>query len=83
EGDTLGDLEKRVREALAKIIYINKDKIAAVVTHAGPIKIIIGTILKTKDIWTIKPDLASITTVEFKDNKGEVLFFNDMGHLNG
>ncbi|MBU1852990.1 MAG: histidine phosphatase family protein [Candidatus Omnitrophica bacterium] len=83
EGDTLGDLEKRVRDALAKIISINKDKIAAVVTHAGPIKIIVGNILKTKDIWTIKPDLGSITTVEFKDNKGEIRLFNDTGHLNG
>ncbi|MFC1624117.1 histidine phosphatase family protein [Candidatus Omnitrophota bacterium] len=83
EGDNLGDFKKRVENALARIISVNEDKVAAVVTHAGPIKIIIRNILKSKDIWAIKPDLASLSIVDFTDDKGKVKLFNDTRSLNG
>ena len=83
EGDNLGDFKNRVENALARIISVNEDKIAAVVTHAGPIKIIIHNILKSKDIWAIKPDLGSLSIVDFIDGKGKVQSFNDTRCLNG
>lgn len=83
KGEIFSDFKRRVESALDKIISVSKGKLAAVVTHAGPIRIIAGNILKPKSVWDIKPDLASISIIEFRNDKGKVALFNDRSHLNG
>lgn len=59
EGDSLVDFKERIEKALEKIVRVNRDKTLAIVTHAGPIKIIMGNIMKSKNIWEINPELGS------------------------
>ena len=65
-GENFRDFQKRTRRALSKIITLNKGKTAAVVTHAGNIKVIVGGILKSKDIREINVSTASAIIIEFK-----------------
>lgn len=60
KGDSLIDFKKRISGAVKRIVSLNKDKILAIVTHAGPIKVIMSNITKSKDIWGINPELGSI-----------------------
>lgn len=80
-GENLNDYIKRVSKVLKKIISLNRKKTLAIVTHAGPIKIIIGEILKSKDIWKINVDLASLNIIDFKDGKGKIQLLNDTSYL--
>ncbi|MFH1259258.1 MAG: histidine phosphatase family protein [Elusimicrobiota bacterium] len=66
-GESLSNLAERVKKILEKILADNRNKTIAVVTHSGPIRIILGGIrkLELKNIWQIKPDLASVNIVEF------------------
>ena len=83
EGDSLVNFKKRVEGLFREIVSLNKGKTAAMVTHGGPIRIIIGSILDSKNIWDKMPGLASLSIVEFKNDTGKVLLFNDRGHLDG
>jgi len=59
EGEEWKGFEGRVKSALDKIIVFNKNKTVALVTHAGPIKVIMGDVTRTKDILEINPELGS------------------------
>ncbi len=59
EGDSLVGFKERIEKALKKIVRGNRNKTLAIVTHAGPIKIIMGNIMKSKNIWDINPELGS------------------------
>jgi len=61
EGEEWKGFEERVRSALDKIISLNKGRTVAVVTHAGPIKVIMGR--------EMQPALASFNIMDF-DNGG-------------
>lgn len=67
--EKMSSFKKRVLKALNKIASANKNKSAIIVTHGGPIKIIAGHILKTRNIWDIKCDLASVSFIYFKGKK--------------
>lgn len=67
QGEHLLDFKNRVINCYQNILAANKGKTAAIVSHAGPIRIILNEILKPKDIWSIKVDLASINEIEYND----------------
>ena len=73
-GESLEDLAGRVKMALTKILSSNHRKRVAVFTHAGPIRIILGEILKLKagKIWNIEQDLANMSVIEFINGRGNV-----------
>jgi len=75
-GDHLGDFRKRVRFFLKKIIRENLNKTLAVVTHAGPIRIILNDIIKPENIWSFKVDLASVNIINYTGGKPEVEVVN-------
>ncbi len=62
-GERFYDFRDRVKKFLKKVIAANKNKTVALVTHAGPIKIILSDILKTKNIWEINVEPASINII--------------------
>jgi len=82
-GESLKHLNDRANRALSKIVSGNKNKVIAIVTHAGPIKMVLSSILKTKDIWKLKPDLGSLNIVEFHHNKARIMLLNDTSYFNG
>lgn len=83
DSESLKDFKKRVRKIFLKIVSLNKNKVLAIVTHTGPIKIIISSILKSNDLWKIEPDLASINIIELKRGEANIVLFNDTSYLNG
>ncbi len=53
KGESLKDLCKRVKEGLSSILSKHKGKTLALVTHGGPIKIILSDIMRDnlKSLW--------------------------------
>lgn len=82
-GEDLQGLTKRVRKALGQILSLGKEKTIAVFTHAGPIKAIVQNILDSEDIWSLRPEPASITIIDFEKGNFKIRVFNDTDHLNG
>jgi len=73
--------KKRVEHAIKKIVQTNSGKTIAVVCHGGVIGILVSSILKSKDFWKYVPSAASLTSVEYKDDKFRIKKFNDKHHL--
>jgi broad specificity phosphatase PhoE len=73
--------KKRVRNAIKKILQVNSGKTVAVVCHGGVIGMLVSSILKSKDFWKYVPSAASLTIVEYKDDKFRIKKFNDKRHL--
>jgi len=69
EGESLSGLAGRVGKATKEIISSNKGKTIALVTHAGPIKVILCDYFKLglDKSWGIKPALAGVNILEFKN----------------
>ena len=85
EGESLNNLAERVRKTLARILSHNRNRTVAIVTHAGPIRVILCDTLNLdlKEIWQIEPDLASISIIEFVKGRGRICLLNDTSYLNG
>lgn len=89
EGESLVHLNKRVIFELNSILKKHKEnkqgETVAIVSHSGPIKIILLNALKAglKNFWSIKQDLVALNIVEYYDNnEGKVVsLVNDTCHL--
>lgn len=75
-GEQLKDFKKRVLEIFKKILKDNKNKIVAIVTHSGPIRIIVSDVMKLKDVWKVEIDNASITIIKHANKKANVDLLN-------
>ncbi|MFH1868722.1 MAG: histidine phosphatase family protein [Candidatus Omnitrophota bacterium] len=64
-GESFRYFSSRVKKAWAKIVSENQGRQAAIITHGGPIKVILCDILglTMKNIWNIQPNLASATII--------------------
>ena len=67
---------KRVRATINKIVHDNRGKTLAVVCHGGVIAILASSILKNRNFWHYVPSPASVTIVEYKNNKYGIDKFN-------
>jgi alpha-ribazole phosphatase len=85
KGESLNSLARRVRKILTKILFCNRNRAIVIVTHAGPIRVILCDILKLglKEIFKIQPDLASISIIEFVKGRGKIRLLNNTSYLNG
>lgn len=81
QGEHLRDFKNRVLNYYQNILAANKGKTTAIVSHAGTIRIILNEILKPKDIWSIEVNLASVSAIDYNNNKIELKLFNDTSHL--
>lgn len=81
--ESLNNFRKRIIKIFKEIIFHNRNKISAIVTHAGPIRIIVSDILKSKNFWEITSAIASITIIEYKRGKMDIVLLNDTSYLNG
>lgn len=80
-GESLPDFETRVGNVFKKIIARERADRIAIVTHGGVINTIIGKTLKLRNGRDIIPDLASLSVIEFSENKAEIIILNDTEHL--
>lgn len=81
KGEKFGDFKKRILSIFKEIVRSNKNKVSMVVTHAGPIRVILGDILKLKNIWEISPKSGGISIIEFNKQKADVLLIDDISYL--
>lgn len=81
EGESMQIFRVRVLKAFNRIISHNHEKIIAIVTHAGPIRIIINEIVSSGDFWSTMPDSASVNIIELTGGEAKVLLLNDTSHL--
>ncbi|HAJ56247.1 MAG TPA: alpha-ribazole phosphatase [Candidatus Omnitrophica bacterium] len=81
DGESLLDLKKRVTKFIEQVYHKNQKKTVGVVTHAGPIKVILEDILRSKNFWDIGIDNASLTIVGYKGRKKDLKLLNDTSFL--
>jgi len=84
EGEGLVDLFRRVKRGLSKIFTQDRAKTIAIVTHAGPIRIILCEILNYKldHFWKIKQDISALNIINYPKNSAPVIVkVNDTSHL--
>lgn len=77
-GERLFDFARRIRKSLANILLNDDNKTIAIITHSGPIKVILCDALKLslKEIWRLKIDLGSLSIVEFDNKTGKIYLLN-------
>jgi broad specificity phosphatase PhoE len=81
-GESFSSFKKRVLKAVENILSANQNMTVALVTHAGPIKVIISELIKLKNIFEIMPLPASISLIEYNGTNGDLRVFNDTAYLN-
>ncbi len=83
--EVIDDLIKRVRKQLLFILSENENKTIALVTHGGPIRVILSDVLNynTDSFWKIKQDVLALNIIDFsKDSSPDIVKRNDTLHLN-
>ena len=82
-GETLIELDLRVREALSELINEARAKNIVVVSHVSPIKAAIAWTIGTDvgSCWRMLLDRASISRIEITENGPSMRGFNDISHL--
>lgn len=81
QGESLDKFQKRILKAISRIVSDNIGKTIAIVCHGGVISIFINSILGIKDFWKYAPDSASLSIVEYRNDKPELRLFNDISYL--
>jgi len=83
-GERLKDLNKRVKERLSFILSQYEGKTLAVVTHGGPIKVILCDALKfdVNMFWKIRQEISALNIIDYaKESSPVVVKMNDISHL--
>ncbi len=70
--ESMAALKDRVWRAIGDIASTESGRTCAVVTHAGPIRVIISGIDRSMDFWEIKPESGGITVIEGSGSDFEI-----------
>lgn len=83
KGESPKMLKMRVKKILNKIVRQNEDKNVLVVGHGGVNRTILGILLNwgNEKVLSVRPNNASITIVDIKNNKARMILFDSYGHL--
>jgi broad specificity phosphatase PhoE len=81
-GEDPGDFKKRVIAAFDHIASQSRgQESVAIVTHGGPISIIINSVSGRGEFWDNIPGNGSISIIEIKGGERRVVIFNDISHF--
>lgn len=82
-GESIKDLAKRVRTTVKKILNDHPNQRVAVITHGGPIRIILMNALGLglDNWWETITSNGGISIVKYQSNNAKVLLQNDTSHL--
>lgn len=84
DGEGLKDLSERVKKRLSFILSQHEGKTLAVVTHGGPIRIVLCEALKfdLKMFWQVEQEAAALNIIDYpKHSQSVVVKMNDIFHL--
>lgn len=82
-GEGLIDVDKRVQEKIFFILSRDSGKTIAVVTHEGPIKIILCHVMKCglRNFWNIKQNNCSLSIIDYTvKSNAKIVKINDTSH---
>jgi len=65
-GESFAALAARVRAAAGELAARHGNAVLAVVTHSGPIRALLQDAPSAQDFWGMRPDNASVYTIEVK-----------------
>lgn len=84
-GESIKDLAERIRSTIKKIISKHPDQRIAIITHGGPIRIILMDALGLglDDWWKTITSNGGISIIEYQSKKTKVSLQNDTSHLRG
>jgi len=86
QGESILGLKKRVETAFNEILNSARENNVIIVTHGGPIRIILSKILSPSALetvfWKIRQDNAALNIIENIDNIQIISLINDTSHLN-
>ena len=86
QGESILGLKKRVETAFSEILNSAVENNVVIVTHGGPIRIILSKILSPSALetvfWKIRQDNAALNIIENIDNIQIISLINDTSHLN-
>ncbi|MFH1904641.1 MAG: alpha-ribazole phosphatase [bacterium] len=86
QGESILELKRRVETAFNEILNSARENNVVIVTHGGPIRIILSKILSLNALetvfWKIKQDNAALNIIENTDNTQIISLINDTSHLN-
>lgn len=79
EGESVADFTKRVLRCFRSISNQNLKKTVAIVSHGGPIRIILLNLLKLgiDRFWDIEQDVAAVNIIEFQNRVPKILKINN------
>jgi broad specificity phosphatase PhoE len=82
-GETYGEFRTRVRRAITSIAQLHLGRRVLIVTHAGVINQVLGTISgQSAACWkNFRPGYASLTQVAWENGHGSIERFDDCSHL--
>ena len=84
-GESILELKRRVETAFSEILNSAIENNVVIVTHGGPIRIILSKILSPNALetvfWKIKQDNAALNIIENTDNTQIISLINDTSHL--
>ncbi|MCK4401312.1 alpha-ribazole phosphatase [bacterium] len=85
QGESISKLKERVETCFSEILNSARENNVVIVTHGGPIKIILSKILSPNALktvfWKIKQDKAALNIIENTDNTQIISLINDTSHL--
>ncbi len=86
QGESILELKRRVEAAFSEILNSAGENNVVVVTHGGPIRVILSKMLSLDALetvfWKIKQDNAALNIIENTDNAQIISLINDTSHLN-
>ncbi|MCX5706750.1 MAG: histidine phosphatase family protein [Candidatus Omnitrophica bacterium] len=73
-GEEFGEFRKRVSSALSSIISLHREKTIALVTHSGPIRLILCEVLcyGFERFWEINQDNAAFSIIDYPERSAPV-----------
>ncbi len=79
DGDSFISFSQRVREGLDSILSQNKHRTIVLVTHSGPIRLMLSDVLKydTDKFWKIKQDNAALNIINYNGLNAKVEIINN------
>ena len=79
EGDCFTSFSARIRAGLDSILSTHRGKTVALVTHSGPIRLILSDVLKlgTNKFWKIKQDNAALNIINYHSSSAKVEIINN------
>ena len=84
DGEALKELDKRVNSGLSSILSENEDKVMALVTHGGPIRLILCHALRfpLEKFWQIEQEITALNIIDYSKGSAPVIIkMNDTSHL--